>query len=102
MTVKCLTNTQKSHIVQDFRDGFYDIPSLCYQYEISRRTIIRVLEEAGVDPKIRRRARKQVPLANLELADIPQPTIKEPWFHRIINKFCQVFNPEQYGHSTFN
>ena len=102
MTVKCLSDNQKRYLVEMFESKIFEINDIAYRLEVSRRTVIRVLEEKGIDPGIRRRSPKPAQETQPELEEIQQPMIKEPWFHRIINKFCQVFNPEQYGHSTVN
>jgi len=54
MTVKCLDSYAQEAIVRQFNGGM-SISNLVIYWRCSRRTIIRVLEDAGVDPKIRRR-----------------------------------------------
>ena len=47
MTVKSLTDLQKSYIGDLYRSQIYTIPELALLYERSRRTIIRALDEQG-------------------------------------------------------
>ena len=58
MTVKCLTTPTKLSVVEMFNNKTHTIEDLVYLTGKSRRTVIRVLEDAGVDPKIHRRNRK--------------------------------------------
>ena len=57
MTVKCLTKTDQLIICNMFLCGT-EINYLAEQFDRSRRTIIRVLEDANLDPGIRRRKSK--------------------------------------------
>lgn len=72
MTVKCLHETYKRAVVTLFVDHKYPIGDLARIYEVSRRTIIRVLEDAGVDPGIKRRVRKPKFPALIDLAKLEQ------------------------------
>ena len=68
MTVKCLTPYQQDCIIIRFVKGD-SIDTLATGYNRSRRTIIRVLEDRGVDPKIHRRPGRSKPK--------PPPVIQE-------------------------
>jgi len=55
MTVKCLNEDIKKSVVEAFNDKSLTIDQMVSVTGRSRRTIIRVLEDAGVDPGIHRR-----------------------------------------------
>jgi len=55
MTVKCLTEPVKNGIVEAFKEKSLTIDQMVSCTGRSRRTIIRVLEDAGIDPGIHRR-----------------------------------------------
>lgn len=78
MTVKCLTDAEKVELASSFSMG----ASINFLAEIngcSRRTVIRTLEEIGINPGIKRRKRlpKPTPLP-------PGPIPTTPWWKRII------------------
>jgi len=73
MTVKCLSKNTQLAVVSDFLQGHATIEGLAVQQGVSRRTIVRVLEDGGVEPGIKRRpgARKpRQPIPNEAQADI--------------------------------
>lgn len=70
MTVKCLDQEAKEQILLGFTSGYYDIWELASIHKRSRRTIIRVLEDANVDPGIKRRHRRTK--AELEAARVAE------------------------------
>jgi hypothetical protein len=87
MTVKCLNELQKEVLVNSFQHHHQCIDSLAIFYDCSRRTVIRVLEEKGIDPGIKRRAskpRKPVP------GPVVTPT-KLPWYRRILERVMPSF-----------
>jgi len=117
MTVKCLLDFEKTAICRSFQQEV-PISDLAPYWGVSRRTIIRVLEEAGIDPKIHRRNRKKTkepcPVLELALAEtalergevyppfqIPhysplasaytRPSV--PWYVRVFNAVRQFFSP---------
>ena len=77
MTVKCLNTLQQECIVTSFVNKTHNIDALARTFGRSRRTIIRVLEDAGIDPGIRRRMPKPTPLPQV----IPT---RRPWYRRIL------------------
>lgn len=98
MTVKCLNPGQKFAIVHEFQVLGAQIDDMAAYYGRSRRTIIRVLEEAGVDPGIRRRTKpadssqlqQPLPTFNREgfkelVLPKPIPTYR-PWYRRILDR----------------
>lgn len=94
MTVKCLNSVDKSAIVFAFTQTTHtDFDSLASNFGVSRRTIIRVIEEAGVDPKIRRRKRNSVNIhvteGGLIVEQFPLP-LGEPWFKRKQGLFNRI------------
>lgn len=78
MTVKCLNDQQKQLVASQFAYGF-PIDYIAEQHSVSRRTVIRTLEEIGIEPGIKRRKRlpKPTPLP-------PGPIPTTPWWKRII------------------
>ena len=80
MTVKCLTEGQQRTLVDLFTHSGTPIEELVVYYDRSRRTIIRVLEDHGVDPKIHRRPGRSKPKAMpTEQAPLPlDPAVKFP------------------------
>lgn len=62
MTVKKLTQEQKDSICGYVRSGIYEYNTMATAFGVSRRTIIRAVEEAGLDPKIHRRKKSPEPL----------------------------------------
>ena len=58
MTVKCLDKATQLAVVTDFTQCLSNIDEMASFLGVSRRTIIRVLEDAGVEPGIKRRQRK--------------------------------------------
>lgn len=105
MTVKCLSEGAKHHIASSFSYHVYTINQLAIMYGRSRRTIIRVLEEQGVDPGVKHRVKKpieeeqfvfdtavvrrssdQTVLAVIKHSE-PQP--KPSWFRRVLAWFSQ-------------
>ncbi len=54
MPVKCLNATEKADIGNKYLFFGNTVSSLSYEYKRSRRTIIRVLEERGITPPVRR------------------------------------------------
>lgn len=112
MTVKCLLDFEKTAICRSFQQEV-PISDLAPYWGVSRRTIIRVLEEAGIDPKIHRRNRNRIAKAEtaMELFErthaalppfqIPhysplagaytRPSV--PWYVRVFNAVRQFFSP---------
>lgn len=80
MTVKSLSETQKDYIVSTFLNQVHSINDLATMYKRHRRTIIRALEERGVDPGVKHRTPKP-------RAVIPQPNMvirtRTPWYRRL-------------------
>lgn len=80
MTVKSLSRLDKAYIVSAFNAKTMTINELARLYNRHRTTIIRVLEEAGVEPGIRRR--KKAEPARIEVFE----PIKKPWYSRVLDK----------------
>ena len=55
MTVKCLDKATQVAVVTDFTQCLSNIDEMASFLGVSRRTIIRVLEDHGVEPGIKRR-----------------------------------------------
>ena len=83
MAVKCLNPLQKEVIATSFLNRTHSIEELVATFRRSRRTIIRVLEEASIEPGIKRRIPKPTPLPQV----IPT---KRLWYRRIIGSFVQA------------
>jgi hypothetical protein len=100
MTVKCLKEHQKNIICLTFGNP-NQINDLADHWGVSRRTIIRVLEEQGIDPMIKRRPRKakeitqQLILAPREFtfpnAQIYPVQPKLNWFQRTLDHMVRRF-----------
>ncbi len=97
MTVKCLNDNAKAVIVELFVSQRYTLNDLVRLYGKSRRTVIRVLEDAGVDPGVKHRPPKPFvqPLETDDFANTqPLYYIDEPtevirsrsWFRRVADK----------------
>jgi hypothetical protein len=105
MTVKILTAFEKDIIQADFTRGLFSINDMVDQFDVSRRTIIRVLEEGGIDPGIRRRKPKAPVQTNLEPLIFPNHAINPeniPWYQRYWNKFCAFFNVPCYAQDAYH
>jgi hypothetical protein len=76
MTVISLSQVQKSQISLDYGLNLFTINELAYHNSCSRRTIIRVLEEAGHQNVVKKRQPKPKPVPVV----IPTRT---PWWKRI-------------------
>lgn len=77
MAVKCLGPAAKNHILAAFRaEGKDAIDPSAIFWGRSRRTIIRVIEEAGFDPGITRRPRTQK--AHMQPPLLTSAEIQEP------------------------
>lgn len=84
MTVKCLTDAEKVELASAFSMGA-PINFLAEINGCSRRTVIRTLEEIGIEPGIKRRRRQPKPT--------PLPTViptKTPWWSRVIEKVKDI------------
>ena len=96
MTVKCLTSQQKAHVTSMFDCGLNTINELAQMHQVSRRTIIRVLEEAGIDPGIRHRTPKQpISVAAPPAPEPPQQhqqTQPLAWYQRTLSKLGSYFS----------
>lgn len=71
MTVKSIPQFRKNAIVECFVNKHHTINELAAIYQRHRRTIIRVLEEAGVDPGIKHRVKKldSTPTCNYQVKE---------------------------------
>lgn len=76
MTVKCLPEIVKDYIVSAIVTKSMTINELTDTFDCSRRTVVRVLIERGIDPQLRKRTVK-VKLAPMpsvdELSGFPTP-----------------------------
>ena len=81
MAVKCLSGVDKNSIVYQFTQLNQSIASLSYEYKKSRRTIIRVLEEYGIDAGTKRRSVTQ----NSPETTAQKPELiktRTPWYEK--------------------
>jgi len=83
MTVKCMNPQQKQQAASFYSAGFLTINQLAANYKVSRRTIIRVLEEEGVAPVIRRRKPAEPPINQGSGEQNPITTAFMNWCMRI-------------------
>ncbi len=107
MTVKCLSDAAKAHIVNEylFNPTSHTINRMVLYWGHSRRTIIRVLEEKGIDPGVKRRVKKPIKeeqfvfdtavvrrSSDQEVLAVimhPEPMPKPSWFRRVMAWFSQ-------------
>jgi hypothetical protein len=94
MPVKSLNQFEKRIIADDFQalPNSYQINRLAADFKVSRRTIIRVLEKQGLDPKIQRRNRK--PKAEVAETQNCAPQgfrLPMPWYTRAYQRVCEFF-----------
>jgi hypothetical protein len=105
MTVKCLSEAAKQNIAAGFSLHIYTINQLANMYVRSRRTIIRVLEEKGIDPGVKHRVKKPIKeeqfvfdtavvrrSSDQEVLAVimhPEPMPKPSWFRRVMAWFSQ-------------
>jgi len=75
MTVKCITKTQKAIIAQQYCFIKVPVKSLAQDYQVSTRTIHRVLVEQGVAPV--RRSRKVIINQPVEIIQPVSLTFKQ-------------------------
>ena len=104
MPVKCLGPNEKDYILENFHAKTYTINSLAYIFKVSRRTIIRVLEEGGIDPGIRRRKPASPEQTKLDPLIFPDHMINPnniPWYQRFWKNLCQIFDPCPYAESVY-
>lgn len=100
MTVKCIKPLDKTYIVHSFVHENTSINTLANLYGRSRRTIIRVLEENGVEPGIKRRPRFVV-IDNLsklvkETGPVHQIVMfepKKPWYLKALSAVARALSP---------
>ena len=96
MTVKSLSEDQKDRIVAFFtyRTTIYSQPKsavineMAILYERHRRTIIRALEERGVDPGVKTRIKKEPEQGHLPMAI--RIRTKTPWYRRLFQSMGQT------------
>ena len=88
MTVKSLSATAKRNIANDFKNGTFTIDALAVWYFSSRRTIMRVLEEQGCAPVVKKRNRKPKEVPPVQIP-VVIPT-KTPWWKKIFTKEAYV------------
>lgn len=92
MTVKSLSPTAKDQITNLFLQKAMTLTQLAHFYDRSRRTIIRALEERGVDPGVKTR-KKRAPVQPIQIFPFPivLPTTpistksKPRWDYRVLD-----------------
>lgn len=96
MTVKCLSELDKAYLADHFHTlinrtlnpmkpskAVADCASV---FDVSIRTVIRILEELGVDPQVKHRK----PKVDIELPYTPgsvqlfDPPARTPWYRRVL------------------
>ena len=80
MSFKHLTSEQKEDITVLFVYQDYSLNALARDYNCHRSTIVRTLEDKGINPGIRRRPVKVTPIPAPVPVVIPTKT---PWWKRI-------------------
>lgn len=109
MTVICLSDNEKADIAYLFVQLKAPATELAEQYAVSRRTIIRALEEQGIDPGVKHRTPKltmsQIGLKEHYIEawdDLNPPPMDSltwlnnegpvPWYRRLQKKLMAVYN----------
>ena len=99
MTVKCLPEIVKDYIVSAIVTKSMTINELTDTFDCSRRTVVRVLIERGIDPQLRKRKVK-VKLAPMpsvdELSGFPTPPAS--WMEKTV--LPPRPTPTPYGFDT--
>lgn len=91
MTVKCINELQKEVMAAAFFNKLLTVEDLMQTSGKSRRTVMRVLEEAGVAPPVRKRkAKVSVVQQNLD-QPIYFPT-RPGWIARLTRAVSQSFS----------
>jgi transposase len=88
MTVKSLNYLDKAYIITAFTAKTKTINELAEIYGRHRTTIVRVIEEQGIDPGIRRRkAKKKLNISGTTTGRIEMfKPPKQPWYTRLLNR----------------
>lgn len=86
MTVRSLSTPAKLVIAQAFTQRNRTINELAAFYGKSRRTIIRALEEQGIDPGIKKRGPRKPKEGVLTFPNRPVVGYTAPWYRRVYNK----------------
>ena len=96
MTVKCISMHEQCYIVDAFLAKTQTLNQLAHNFGVSRRTLIRVLEDAGVNPGVKHRFPQpktvDIPLTfPTEQLPIPytqnhwsEPLAAAPWYTRVL------------------
>lgn len=88
MTVRSLNYGEILSIAYAFKHEKTSITELATHYQRSRRTIIRALEDQGVDPGIKRRK----PVAKPVPVVLPKPIpTKTPWWKRFFQNMGFIY-----------
>lgn len=102
MTVKCIKPVDKAYIVDAFVAKTQTITQLAELYGRSRRTIVRVLEDHGIDPGIRRRRQQQFSAEQIKVPDLfgtrtGRVTMIEPlpWYRRALSAIASALSPSR-------
>ena len=98
MTVKCLPEITKDYITGAFINKSMTINELSDTFDCSRRTVVRVLVERGIDPQLRKRIVKVklAPMPSVEdLSGYPIMKVEmiepQPWWKRAQAVLSRVF-----------
>ena len=98
MTVKCIPESGKDYMVAMFTKEFRSINELTEFFDCSRRTVVRVLVERGIDPQLRKRIVKVklAPMPSVEdLSGYPIMKVEmiepQPWWKRAQAVLSRVF-----------
>jgi len=92
MTVKCIPKATQQAIVTDFQQGLGTIGGMADFLGVSRRTIIRVLEDHGVEPGIKRRPGAQKPRKPIATEAQAVMDYQEPLSDSLETAFFDIHN----------
>lgn len=90
MTVKCIKQEEKEYLLSCYSPLLNNVDQLMQMSGRSRRTVVRLLEEAGHQPVKHRRPNRKAK----EIALPPQLTVvptKTPWYRRVIESVKRPF-----------
>ena len=91
MTVKCINELQKEVLASSFANKQLTLEDLMATTGRSRRTIMRMLEEAGVAPAVRKRKAKENTASQTDTQGVYFPK-KLNWFDRFIQSIARSFS----------
>lgn len=86
-----LTENERMVIAARFNSGLYSLDEIAHTFQRHRTTIVRVLEEQGIDPGIKRRTRKSAAVTDSSGRPIRIEMVEpKRWYQRALNAMLRV------------